>query len=372
MTSTMWFSAKTPEVKRVLFHTINHTGLGHMNRAINLAQWLKANIPTIQILFLIEGSEDFMAPSGFPWVMTFTHANQQEHAEQITRTLLETFRPDLVIYDTMLRQIVYQPVIQAGIKQLLVGKAENIMREQLQEKLDVIQRMDMLLIVQQRHDVELSDQTLLAQYTGPIVYAGPMLRQKLKTPPEQLRKQLGLTVEDKVLLLTLGGGGYNMANDLLLNVLALKRTILAIHPKTRLIVITGPYFGSNGGELPARDEFVCYVSRFEPYFSDYLNIASAVVGMAGYNTVNEVAACGIPTICVPTPEAGDQVGKGSMIEYAKGVPNIVVSGIALEELGPRIVAALAQERNLSVVVEFQRRVQSVSQTIVHALKKLLA
>ena len=63
------------------------------------------------------------------------------------------------------------------------------------------------------------------------------------------------------------------------NMLATKASILASYPETKLVIVTGPYFS---GELPQLDEFLCYASYFEPFLTDYLNVASAIVCMADW------------------------------------------------------------------------------------------
>ena len=137
--------------------------------------------------------------------------------------------------------------------------------------------------------------------------------------------------------------------------------VLAHYPQAKLIVITGPHFG---GELPEVGDFVCYASRFETSLADFLTIASAVVCMAGYNTVNEVASSGVPAICVPAPEAEDQVGAGGMGEYAQSFPTIVVSAPQAELLAGHIIHALGCARDASATQAFRRRVEIASMRIV--------
>jgi predicted glycosyltransferase len=371
MMNKMWFLSKKPAVQRILFHTINHSGLGHLNRAIAVAQWLNAGNADVQVLFLIEGGEDFIEPTGFPWILIPGHnqTTEDENCEQITQTVLDVFRPDLVIHETILHEAIHRPVKHAGVKEVLMGNVGGLLRSQIRDKYSLMNEIDLLIVLQRREEVQPSDQALIARYTGRTLYAGPLVRQKGRMAIDDLRRRLGLTSEHKAILLTFGGGGYDLTKELLANMLAARTHILERYPQAKLIVITGPYFT---GDLPEVDEFVCYSSRFEPFLTDYINIASTVVCMAGYNTLNEIAFSGIPAVCIPVSEADDQVGAGSMEEYAQNFPNITLGITNTEELTCHVIEALAKQRDLSVTQEFWHRAQLASQSIVGEIESLLA
>jgi spore coat polysaccharide biosynthesis predicted glycosyltransferase SpsG len=366
----IWFRPKGSGIRRVLFHTINHSGLGHLNRAVSVAQWLKAESPDIQILFLIEGGQDFIEPTGFPWILIPGHnqVTENENCEQITRKVLEVFTPDLMLYETVLHEPICGPVSQAGVKQVLMGNMGGLLRSQLQQNIANVNNLDLLIILQRQEEVLPADQALIAQHRGKTLYAGPLVRQKDQMGGDALRRKLGLADEQKVLLLTFGGGGYVLTRELLTTILAARGDILAAHPHTKLILVTGPYFS---GELPETDEFVCYASKFEPFLTDYIHIASAVVCMAGYSTVNEIAASGVPAICVPTAEADDQVGAGGMGEYAQSFPNMRLGSTDTKELVQLIGDALLRERDVSVVREFKQKAEIASQSIASEIIRLL-
>ncbi|HEV2581967.1 MAG TPA: glycosyltransferase [Ktedonobacteraceae bacterium] len=365
-----WFQAKPPGVKRVLFHSINHTGLGHLNRSIAVAQLLKADMPDVQVLFMIEGGEDFIEPSGFPWMLIPGHnqSSEAENIEYITRTALEVYQPDLMIYETVLLESMRTPVREAGVKEALMGNMGGLLRNQVRDFIAGKHPVDLLLVLQQPEEVTPDDRALVGQYTGRATYAGPLVRLKDQLSRESLRKKLGLADQHRVILLTFGGGGYDMVQQLLTNLLSTRSQILAACPEAKLVVISGPYFS---GELPDEDEFICRSSRFEPFLTDYIDIASAVVCMAGYNTVNEIAVSGIPAVCVPVTEADDQVGRGSMGEYAERFPNMALGSMDTDTLALQVIEALSRDRDLSVTRAFRQRADGASRVIVNEMKRLL-
>lgn len=368
MTNDLWFLPKKSSTKRILFHTINHIGLGHLNRSISIAQWLKAKIPDLQVLFLIEGGEDLIEPTGFPWILVPDHKSENEQRDEIIKAVLNVFRPDLAMHDVVVREPIFAAIKNVKVKQVLVGRIGKLLRDQLRSNLPMINEMDLIIVPHQREEVQPSDQALLAQYTGKILYAGPVVREKNQTSYHNLQQKLGLANEHKVILATFGGGGWHAANVLLANLLAAKADILKRCPQAKLIVIAGPHFS---GDLPRIDDFVCYASRFEPFLTDYLNIASAVVCLAGYNTVNEIAASGLPAICVPAHDAMDQVDVGGTGEYAQSFPNIVLGNTDIQELTRQVTDALVKERDFSVIQKFRQRAEVSSRSIVDELKKLL-
>ena len=364
----LWSLPRRPHAKRILIHAINHVGLGHMNRAISVAQWLKNDMPALQALFLIEGGEDFIEPTGYPWIAIPGQPTEREQCSEIVRRVIEVFQPDLAIHETLLREQIHRPVRDAGLKQVLMGNVGELLRMQFRDSLSQVNEVEQLIILQPQAEVELADQELIAGYSGKTLYAGPIVRHKKQISGNNLRQKLGLTRDHKVIVLTLGGGGWDESRVILANLLASKERILAVYPETKLIVITGPHFA---GELPAVDDFVCYASRFERFMTDFLDIATVVVSMAGYSTVNEVAADGIPTVCIPVLEADDQVGKGSMGTYAESFSNIVLSTSKIEELAPNVIDGLGRQRDLSATQAFWQRAGVASANIVEAVKSLL-
>jgi predicted glycosyltransferase len=371
MNNTIWFLPQRPDgsrFRRVLFHAINHVGLGHINRAIAVAQWLQAATSDLQVLFLIEGGEGFIDPTGYPWILIPGQASENEHIEQIARKTIEVFQPDVMIHETLLRPPLHHAAQDAEIKQIVMGSLGEALRDQFRHHLPLLNEVHQLIVLQQQAEVLPADQDLLAQYRGPTLYAGPLVRYKKHPGNGSLREKLGLSSEQKILLVTFGGGGWDIARSLLNTILAAREQILSKYPQTKLIAIPGPHFS---GDLPPVDDFVCYASRFEPFLNDYVDIASAVVMMAGYSTINEIAASGIPAVCVPALDAEDQVGAGGMGAYAQTFPNITVSTTEPHVLTQHILNALERKHDFSAVQSFWQRSEVASHKIVNTILQVI-
>lgn len=266
----------------------------------------------------------------------------------------------------MIRKPILCACKDAGTKQVLVGRVGGVLRSQFQERLSMINEIDTLLIPHPSSEVTASDQELFAQYSGKIIYTGPIVRLQERTSGESLRHKLGLTDEHKVILLTLGGGGWKLANDLMKNLLTAKTQILEKYPQARLIAIVGPHFD---GELPQIDDFVCYASRFEPCITDYLNVASAVVCMGGYNTVYEVATTGLPAVSVPTTETDDFDGRTA--SYAQRFSHMVQGTAEPEVLAHEVINVLARGRDLASVEVFWQQARAAAQHMTDEIRYLL-
>ncbi|GHO91874.1 hypothetical protein KSF_019220 [Reticulibacter mediterranei] len=371
MNNNLWFLPQrlnAPRSRRVLFHAINHVGLGHINRAIAVAQWLQATMPDLQVLFLIEGGEDFIDPTGYPWILIPGQASENEHIEQIARKTIEVFQPDVMIHETLLRPPLHRAAQDAGIKQIVMGSLGEALRDQFRHHLPLLNEVHQLIVLQQQAEVLPADQDLIAHYRGPTLYAGPLVRYKKLPDNGMLQEKLGLSTEQKILLVTFGGGGWDIARGLLNIILGAREQILSKHPQTRLIAIPGPHFS---GDLPTVDDFVCYVSRFEPLLNDYIDIASAVVMMAGYSTVNEIAGSGVPAVCIPALDAEDQVGAGGMGEYAQTFPNITISTADPHVLTQHILNALERKHDFSAVQSFWQSAEAASHKIVNTILQVI-
>jgi hypothetical protein len=145
-----------------------------------------------------------------------------------------------------------------------------------------------------RHIVYLEDLFGTADYhvqTKPICQPRPTdlttkpVSRKISTPAQQIREQLGIPVQAKMVMLTMGGIPW-------------RYTFLE-----RLKEKAGVYFIVPGADkqapvrhdTPSRDCGLVLLPHHSEYFHpDLVNAADAVIGKAGYSTVSEVYTAGVP------------------------------------------------------------------------------
>ncbi len=108
--------------------------------------------------------------------------------------------------------------------------------------------------------------------------ASPISRQ-IKTPATEIRQALGIPLDAKIVLLTMGGTHWDYT---FLAQLKLQKDIYFIIP------------GAVSDEAVIRDNLVL-LPHSSPYFHpDLINAADAVIGKVGYSTLAEIYQAGIP------------------------------------------------------------------------------
>jgi hypothetical protein len=128
--------------------------------------------------------------------------------------------------------------------------------------------------------------------TEPICQASPAaalttapISRQIKIPAEQIRAQLGLSGQAKVVLLTMGGVPWNY-------------TFLQ-----RLEQQDGTHFVIPGGspQPERRRNLVLLPNHTTYYHPDLINAADVVIGKVGYSTLAEVYQAGAPYGYIPRP-----------------------------------------------------------------------
>jgi hypothetical protein len=114
--------------------------------------------------------------------------------------------------------------------------------------------------------------------------AGPASR-KIKSPAHKARHRLGLTVRDKLVLITTGGVPYDYR---FIERLKDHRDIHFIIP-------------CNCRVMNAEDNVILIPHRSEFFHPDLTHAADAVIGKTGYSTIAEVYHAGVPFGYIPLP-----------------------------------------------------------------------
>ncbi|MEM9907683.1 MAG: glycosyltransferase, partial [Cyanobacteria bacterium P01_D01_bin.44] len=129
-----------------------------------------------------------------------------------------------------------------------------------------------------------------------VGYCG-YIRKQPEHPKVDLRQQLGLKRDDKLVLVTPGGGedGYDLVNTYLQGLRQAEETFHSL-------VLCGP-------EMPAEQQMVLQqlaarcprvtLKTFTDDLLSHLSAADAVVSMGGYNTLTEILTLGKRTVVVP-------------------------------------------------------------------------
>ena len=113
-----------------------------------------------------------------------------------------------------------------------------------------------------------------------------------------VRSELGLRDEEKMVLLTTGGGGdgYPVLNTFLE---ALEEN--PVPDRTRIVIVTGPFISTRDfPDVAARCRKSGFIAlKFHRYMEALIGASSVIVSMGGYNTVCEIISQHKPFLIVP-------------------------------------------------------------------------
>lgn len=137
----------------------------------------------------------------------------------------------------------------------------------------------------------------------PIAYTGYVTPPGASGARDDIRKKLGITSEQKLIVGSIGSGsvGVELLTSLLHSFEQLN------DPQLRLQIFSGPYLPQE--EFHRLAEHNCEniaIERFSPQFIDWLLAADLSVSMAGYNTTMNVLACGVPALMLPFGQNREQ------------------------------------------------------------------
>jgi len=195
-------------------------------------------------------------------------------------------------------------------------KAVSSLRDILVEKKDphayearVIQKLnryfDALLIHSDERLLRL-DETFsrTADIRIPVVYTGFIAQQSDPAAGGKLRRELGISSEQKLVVASAGGGrsGYKILNSVLDAV-----KLLGGRMRIRLEIFAGPFMENEEFEkLAGRTATDIRIRRYTRRFLDYLQAADLSLSLAGYNTCMNLLVAQVPALVYPYSRQREQ------------------------------------------------------------------
>lgn len=317
----------TSDALKVLIYSHDTFGLGHLRRCRAIAQSLVGTFSEMSVLILsgspIIGSYEFKSRVDFvriPGVIKLRNGNYTplslhlniDHTLAIRSSIIEhtakVFNPDIFIVDK-------EPL---GLRGEVLPTLEHLARTHTRLVLGLRDVMDDPEVLRDEWTRKNVDPALTDLYDEIWVY-GPSF---MNNPLEGM--DLPQAVHDKTLftgylqrsmpastsafvppfdgnpyiLVTPGGGGDGI--ELVDWVIRAYET--RERPLFPALIVLGPFMPSEEVErFTARAEALrdVEVLRFTPEIEPYMNAATAVVGMGGYNTFCEILSFDKPTLLVP-------------------------------------------------------------------------
>ncbi len=342
---------------RLLFHCASRRGLGHVMRGANLARAVLAAEPSASVLMHVSNAAAGPACGEVPWV-----AGDHAAPGQWQR-LVDSFRPTLVVFDTMLpgdwatdstpRAFVWRASVDARHEATLASPALAAMRA---------------LIVP--HTPEEFGRALPAVLATRAAFTGPILRTTDSAGQARVRTRYGLGANDVVITSTVGGGGFDESAAWLLDlVFAAHARWRTAMPELRHLVVRGPLASGQTQAPPAGMTLIDADFDLVHLFA----ISTLVVAEAGYNTINELRHVRVPALLVPGARTyDDQTARARALE-AQGVARVVErhdKAAALETLAalPFDRDALAAMRTAANAAPFEPGNELAAQALLEATR----
>lgn len=325
---------------RLLFHSPSRRGLGHVMRSANLARATVARDHRAAVLVQVSnGAAGQVLGDDVPWVAE-DHTLEGRWAH-----LLETFRPSLVVFDTLL------PGDWASddVPRAFVWRRCNPERHRAIANDPRLQRMRLVIVPHAREESAYDLPAAIAERT---VYTGPIVRPSTFEGQARVRERYGLD-DDMVVVSTLGGGGFDESATWLLSaVLAAHEEMAAQLVNLRHILVLGPMSGM--AAPPAMPKLT--VVGTEPDLVDLFALADMVVAEAGYNTVHELRQLGVPTLFVPGDRTFDDQTQRAEALARRGLARVTTRTSQADAVRAIVELATDERARLDMRTRAQRNV----------------
>lgn len=308
---------------RVVFYCVNGSGVGHLTRLVALAKWMRRYLELLghpaELVFLTSSEEtsllfrenlpSFKLPSKTAIGNSdFDKLTYLALAKQWVWHSLTLLRPDLLVVDSFPRGAFGE--LTSALD--LVKKKAFVYRHM---KSELAARPDFQAMVALYDRIVLPEdagrhaELLPPAAASRVARVGPIV---LREPAEvrgraEARRQLGVSAEGPVILLTAGGGGDATAPARL--------GLLVDHLRRHgeVVVAAGPLYRG-----PRPDAMPGVVWLTEPTLSSLLPAFDVAVSAAGYNTFHELMLARVPSVFLPQEKVADAQDARARVAVERG------------------------------------------------------
>lgn len=266
---------------RLIIQSRNRRGLGHLMRGLNIAIALKTLAPAARIAFYTRNAAAQALCDGFECMVAPDSADEAHwHASAAA------YAPDLAVYDTML------PASTRGGNAVFMMRACKPVEQHAVLRSPVLRDMRAIIVPHTRDEFGFD---LPADLEARATFVGPIIRPLLPGIQSALRARYGIGAQDRLVVSTVGGGGFAEQARMFFGVIAHAHPLLVERvPHLKHIVVRGPLFTDALASQPGMT-----VVDFEPELGNLMALADLVIAEGGYNTVNEIRLARTPAVFLP-------------------------------------------------------------------------
>ena len=319
-------------MKKILVYSHDTYGLGNLRRTLAICQSLSRTIPDLSIL-LLSGSpmvQSFRLADGLDYIKLpcLTRVEREGYAvkflpleiadgiklrSDLILTAAANFQPDLFLVDK--KPFGIKNELKATLEYLKKTspklKVALILRDILdtpESTISVWKAHDYFQVIDEFYDLVLSlgvpeifdpcsEYQFPATVADKVKFCGYLRREPGNKKRAKVREELGLSEQEKLVLVTLGGG-----EDAFAIIATYLRGIAQLPANHNLhsLIVTGPEMkpAQRQALLPMASSHVTMI-EFTNDLMSYLGAADVVVSMGGYNTVSEILSLQKKAIVIP-------------------------------------------------------------------------
>jgi UDP-N-acetylglucosamine--N-acetylmuramyl-(pentapeptide) pyrophosphoryl-undecaprenol N-acetylglucosamine transferase len=308
---------------RILYYAVNGRGLGHLMRlsaiahaAIDVAPMAHQLILTgsnypdhfqrLNVSWLVLPLPSTL-PDGYPGHRFRSVSNG--FLQRIVSGVAEQYCPNVSVFDTYASAKLLRAVRQTGTRVALVFREcrdsyfnacyESGRFEELDRLLIPHTKEEFYLALDLKAQTRLEAMNHLIDFVGPIVY--PALLDSAAV--DSACSSLNIHAEDTLILITLGGGGFEFAcGDFAQNASLAAARLRRTRRNVKIVCVGGPF---------SRTDVLCPDATCVPHLSSLQALmarADIVVSHGGYNTVNEIMRVGARAMIAPIPRLTEDQG----------------------------------------------------------------
>jgi len=322
-------------ISRILFHAVGGNGLGHVSRQVALARAIRGVRPATEVAFatpsvfgpaLAPEFPFFILPpidqlqsaawSAIRWSSGATGhsvngapdptslvvelASPLPTLMAMTQAMVATYRPGLVIHDTLVWPALFQIAEDLGVRQALVLRARRDLADVVSDPSSPLMRTDLVIVP---HDASEAAEIVAAIPADgpPSACIGRTVRGATMSRHE-VCERLCVADHTRLIVVTAGGGGAAGVPDFYRLALSALASASSGADDCLVVLVLGPEYRS---APPTSRHLELQVWHAIPWMPDLIAAADLVICQAGYNTLGEAQAAGTPAVVVPAECAFD-------------------------------------------------------------------
>ncbi len=306
----------------ILIYAPTSVGLGHTSYCLAMAEQIRAQDAEIPIVILSEVIDSRLLDAyPFPYylmpptdALTYDERWQGRRInpaawgahEAFFRQIVTAHAPSLILFDTFVPPRLHAVAIEYGVPEVVSLYRSGMLSQQLARYSEMFQPFELFIFPYEESEIDDPDLPWIIDMEK-VVYGGPLMR-SLGGPERitELKQRCALDEQRFTIVIANGGGTSHLSTydrffELVLR--GLKQADPQM-PPFQVMLITGPlhshpdpYAVFEHGRLDVRD--------FEVHLRALYASANLTITRSGYNTRTELAALGVPAICIPLRASND-------------------------------------------------------------------